>query len=83
MYTKKEFGFDLKTKILKREDLKEIGSWAHSIYLLSIDDATDSFDDLLLDLATLELGVEFQVSYEELERLADKIIAGEDVRLYD
>jgi len=39
------------------------------------------FRDLLITLGGMEMGPEFERSYEELNNIADKLIAGEDVKL--
>jgi len=33
MYTKIQFGKDLKQRVLKKENIESIGYWAHSVYL--------------------------------------------------
>ena len=81
MYTKVNFGRDLKNKIINRQNLINIGIWAYSVYLDWPDIEDDDFLDLLLDLSRMELGPEFAFTYEELEQIADDLIAGKDVKL--
>ena len=79
MYTKKEFGKELKIKVCNKEDLISIAHWAYSLYLDK--DVEDNLNDIFLALSTMEEGSEFEYSYEELEEIADRLIAGEDVKL--
>jgi hypothetical protein len=81
MYTRLIFGKELKEKVKKREPLLEIGVWAHSTYLNYIDDVDLDFREILLTLNTMELGPEFAFTYEELNKIADDLIAGKDVHL--
>jgi len=81
MYTKEIFGRKLKEKIITNQSLFKIGIWAHSIYLEYIDDIDLEFRDILLTLNTMELGPEFEFTYEELNKIADDLIAGREVNL--
>lgn len=81
MYTRKLFGIDLKNKIEQKELIPRIGEWAHAIYLQHIEDIDLEFRDILLRLNTMELGQEFEFSYEELEKIANDLIAGRDVNI--
>lgn len=79
--TKKQIGEELRKRILQKQSIATIGSWAHSMYLKDIADTDPQFNQLLLDLGTMELGSEFEYSYEYLLVVADKIIAGQSVKL--
>lgn len=79
MYTKEHFGKELKDKILKKEDIAAITCWIYSLYLDK--DVEDSLNDLFLVSSLMNDGSEFEYSYEELENIADRLIAGEDVKL--
>ena len=79
MYTKKTFGKALKDKVLKKIPAYDIGHWAYAIYLE--EDVEPELDDILLALNTMEDGPEFVFTYEELEKIADDLIAGRDVKL--
>jgi len=81
MYTKVQFGRDLKQRIIARENVEVIGYWAHSTYWEHILDIEDGVRGLALDLGTMELGPEFAYSYEELDQIADDLIAGKEVKL--
>jgi len=83
MYSKKQFGQDLKEKTAKREQIAHIGRWAHNLYYerMSEIDAIAGLRRLLIQLGTMEMGPEFERSYEELDQIADRLIAGEDVKL--
>ena len=81
MYTKVQFGKDLKQKVLERENIESIGCWAHTVYLEWLDCNDLDFLNLLLDLSRMELGYQFAISYEKLDQIADDLIAGKDVKL--
>jgi hypothetical protein len=80
-YTRAMFGKELKDRIIQKEDVALIGHWAFSVYMDHIDDIDLSFRDILLTLNAMEDGPEFAFSYEELEQIADDLIAGKDVKL--
>ncbi|MGB8367420.1 MAG: hypothetical protein WCD44_03615 [Candidatus Babeliales bacterium] len=81
MYTRKQFGRELKTQIEKKHPVSKIGEWAHTVYLQHIEDIDLDFRDILLTLNTMELGPEFAFSYEELEQIAGDLIVGKNVKL--
>lgn len=81
-YTRKQFGLELKEKIKQKTDVDLIGSWALSIYYEHMLEIDDEFQDFLTDLNAMEGGPEFERSYEELDEIADRLIAGENVNLY-
>jgi hypothetical protein len=81
MYTKKMFGTELKERVLKKQDITEIGHWAYWIYLEYIKDIDLDFREILLTLNGMEDGPEFAFTYEELNQIADNLIAGKDVKL--
>ena len=76
MYTRKRFGEDLKLQIKQKKSLKYIAARAFSVYSKYDTD----FDEILLILNTLDLGPEFEFSYEELEQIADDLITGKNVK---
>lgn len=80
--TRKKFGQKLKELVNKKEDMERIALWIHNIYLSFYDNDDDPlFYEILYNLMMMELGPEFEYSYEELNNIADRLIAGEDVRL--
>lgn len=81
MYTTKEFGKGLKTKVSRRENIPEIGYWAYTVYFDHIETIDLKFKALLLTLNTMHDGPEFEYSYEELNKIADDLIAGREVKL--
>ena len=82
MYAKTMFGIELKDRIAKRLDFEKIGAWAYSIYLNHSNEINDSgFDNILLTLTTMELGPQFYFTYEELNAIANDLIAGKEVNL--
>ena len=81
MYIKRLFGVELKERILKRQDVSEIGHWAYVFYLEYIEDIDLGFRNILLTLNTMEDGSEFAFTYQELNKIADDLIAGNDLDL--
>ena len=81
-YTRKDFGLELKEKIKKGETQDAIGKWAYKMYWEHMLEIDDEFQDFLTDLDAIQDGPEFERSYEELDQIADRLIAGENVKLY-
>jgi hypothetical protein len=82
MYTRKMFGIELKERVLKKQDISEIGHWAYWVYMKHINNIDDDgFNEILLTLDGMEDGPEFAFTYEELNQIADDLIAGKDVQL--
>ncbi|WP_218814162.1 hypothetical protein [Rickettsiella endosymbiont of Dermanyssus gallinae] len=80
-YTREEFGKELKQRVANKEATELIGEWAHSTYIDHIQDIDSAFRKILLTLNYMELGPEFAFSYEELNQIADDLIAGKEVKL--
>ncbi|MFO1259163.1 MAG: hypothetical protein U1E78_12240 [Gammaproteobacteria bacterium] len=71
------FGVELKRRVKAKQSLEKIGHWAYSCYLAHDDPV---FSKCLLDLATMEAGSEFELTYEELNEIADSLIIDTGVR---
>lgn len=80
-YTREQFGKELKQCVSNRENIELIGSWAFTIYMDHIQDIDNAFRSILLTLNKMELGPEFAFSYDELNQIADDLIAGKEVKL--
>lgn len=81
MYTKINFGIELKELLQKTKDPHEIGRWAFSAYWEHVTDLEHGVRTIALTLNTMEDGPEFAFTYEELNKIADDLIAGKDVQL--
>ena len=81
MYTRKIFGEMLKIKVANKEEFEKIGNWAHKMYMENIMDVDQEFRKILLTIGIMEEGPEFTYSYEELEKIADDLILGREVKL--
>jgi hypothetical protein len=81
---KKRFGQELKQMVTRHEPISMIGRYAHNLYYEHMSEINNiaGFRKLLIQLGTMETGPEFARSYEELDQIADRLIAGEDVKLY-
>ncbi|MDN3504630.1 MAG: hypothetical protein P0S95_03540 [Rhabdochlamydiaceae bacterium] len=73
-YTKNKFGRELKTILDCGYNSNKIGEWAHSIHLQQCGEINKELEEVLFDLFVLEEGPEFELSIEELNKLADKLI---------
>ena len=73
-YTKKQFGLDLKSKIIKNNDHNAISEWAFKIYTDHGLEFEDGLDYFVLKLMAMEEGPEFILAREELLLLADRLI---------
>ena len=81
LYTRLMFGHDLKERVLKKQDITEIGIWAHSVYLECCGHLDVGLLQVMLDLNTMEIGPEFSISYRMLDKIADDLISGKTVDL--
>ena len=82
VYTRQKFGLELKEKIKNRENVESIGRWVLNMYYEYMLEIDDDFQEFLKDLSGIAEGPEFERSYEELDQIADKLIAGENIKLY-
>ena len=80
MYTKIQFGLDLKEILKKIQDPYEIGKWAFSIYWQHITDIEHDVRKIALTLNTMEDGPEFAFTYDELNKISDDLIAGKEIK---
>ena len=83
VYTKQQFGYDLKNQLLNNKTTEQIGAWAVATYYdrVSEIDLGSGIRKILLTLGAMEEGPQFARSYEELEDIANRLIAGENVKL--
>ena len=81
MYTRQQFGKELKDKIRNKIPTEKIGYWSYLVYLEYSGEIDSQFDQFLIDLGTMELGPEFAYSYEKLEKIADELMLGNIVEL--
>ncbi|QVL55805.1 MAG: hypothetical protein KFB95_00960 [Simkaniaceae bacterium] len=76
-YIKIQFAKELKEKIKNTEPTVEVGRWAYSVYFNNMGEIDSNFREILLDLSVMEEGKEFELSYKELEKIADDLIEEE------
>ncbi len=77
IYTRQQCGKELKDKIQNKVDVATIGRWAYAMYSKHMCDIDDDFKRFLKNLDAMDAGPEFKLSYEELDQIADRLIAGE------
>jgi hypothetical protein len=73
-YTKKQFGAELKIKVLIGSDYNEISKWAFKIYTDYGLEFENGLDYFVLKLIAMEEGPEFILSKKELKLLADELV---------
>ena len=81
MNLRKIYGKYLKEAVINHKKLEVIGKDALKFYLNNVGLIDQNFTYLLFDINSMEDGQEFEYSYEELEKIADDLIAGKDVVL--
>ena len=81
MYTKVQFGLDLKEMLNKTQNPYEIGKWAFDTYWRHVEDLEHDVRVIALTLNTMEDGSEFSFTHTELDQIANDLIAGKDVQL--
>ncbi|MBP6892767.1 hypothetical protein KBB68_04285 [Candidatus Babeliales bacterium] len=79
IYTRQQCGKELKNKIQQKVDVTDIGKWAYRMYSEHMCDIDDDFQEFLIDLNAMEDDPQFEFSYEELDKIADKLISGEQI----
>lgn len=81
-FTKLDMLQALRIKIIKRESLYEIAKFADSLLQERIKDEDPVFEQFLIDLACMQAGSEYELSYDELEDRLDNFYLGDDF-VYD
>ena len=76
MYTRIDFGKELKKRVAQHNDVSEIASWACDVYLGDTPEKDVEFLNILIILNCMENGPEFEISYKRLNEIADDLIAG-------
>lgn len=80
-YLQLKYGKLLKEKIDNKLPCEEIGKWSYAYYYENMLNLDYEFQDLLKSLAMMEEGPEFEYTYEQLNQIADDLIAGKTVVL--
>ena len=73
VYTKAEFGKDLKWKLTQTQNIEEIKDWAFKILFRFPYEIEKDLKDILLTLAIIDNKPEFKLSIEEIKQLADDL----------
>lgn len=81
MNKKKIFGNELKQRLLKNQTIDQMAPWFYDNYINFSRNEDPKFKELLYELMMMDAGPEFELSYEELNQIANKLIAGEEVKL--
>ena len=78
---KQAFGRELKRLVSQKQNIEEIGAWAYSVYLEYCRYLKADLSQVMLDLNTMELGEQFAISYDMLNKIAEDLIADKNVDL--
>ncbi|MCB1067107.1 MAG: hypothetical protein KDK56_02870 [Simkania sp.] len=73
-FTKKQFGKELKSKLVSGQNQVEIAKWAFQIYIDYGLELQIGLDEYVLKLVSMEEGPEFFLSKNELYSLAENLI---------
>jgi hypothetical protein len=72
--TKAAFGDALKAQLRLGYEPRRLARWAYSIYLDHANDLEPGLNDELMKIATMEEGPQFEMTKEEIERLAEDFL---------
>ena len=72
---KKQIGEKLKSELAKGYDVVRISRWAFKIYSENLKSLTPSLCEILESLFAMEDDPQFELTHEQLEILADKLIS--------
>ena len=81
VYTREYFARELKNRMQQGQAAEEIGAWAYKVYFFYLGKLDSDFEQMLKALAVMEEGPGFAFTYEELNQIADDLLAGKDVKL--
>jgi len=82
IYTKQEIGLELKQRVEQRQPVEIIGRWISLVWSYYPGDLHNSFVDLLHAMSRMKTsGPYIGLSYEKLDKIADAMIADEEVTL--
>ncbi len=72
-YSKREFAKDFKAQIDRGYNPQRIGSWAHHTYFHLLGELNEELEEVLEGLMVLEAGPEFELPFEEISALVNKL----------
>ena len=75
MYTKSQFGKELKEQIENGFDVVKISRWAHDNVLMNHQKEIDSdLKSIIMQIIAMDMGKEFELSKTELSDLANNLL---------
>lgn len=78
MYTRAQFGKELRKVLQKPYQLEKVTHWADQLYSNQLEELTEELYDLTERLSMMSLAEEMEFNEEELNLLADKLISDEE-----
>lgn len=81
IFIRQGFGEYLKKKVKRKDTFISIGRWSHN-YCEGLWKVDESFKTFSKDLGWKLVSPKPELSYEELDKIADRLIAGENVKFF-
>lgn len=73
VYTKAQFGKELKQELTKDFDVVHLSRWAYRKYLEKTSQLENGVDEVMMKIVAMEEGPEFEYTKEELIELANDL----------
>lgn len=74
MYSKRQFGQELRIQLEKGYDLQTISIWADNTFFVHQRELEKGLYEPLMRVAMMEMGPEFQLSKSELLSISDELL---------
>lgn len=74
IYTRKQFGSDLLTRLSETSDPVSLARWAYSLYFAHLRDLEAGIKPEIMKVVAMEEGPEFEMTQEELRQWAKSLI---------
>ncbi len=75
VYSKKQFGKELRKQLELDYDVKKLSYWAYRIYLKNCNNFEPGLKDIVMDIVTMAEGIEFEISKDELMTMSKELEA--------
>ena len=77
VFSKRDFGEELKAMISSGKNARQIGKWAHSIFFNYCRELNPELREIIETLLMMEEGPEFEYTEQELRLLAELLVNNE------
>jgi hypothetical protein len=72
-YTREDFGRALIAELARGYDVVRLSRWAMSVYMKRCQETDAELDKAIMGIVAMEEGPEFEISEQELRRMADEL----------